>query len=179
MQSSDEILRKFKSLDARVVFGAERFCWPDKSLEEKYPQVSEKEKRFLNSGAFIGFANDIYEIVSFAPIADNDDDQLYYTQIFLNKELRDKHSMKLDTLSTIFQNMNGAVDELSISTNENEFSLVNTVTNTNPSVLHGNGASKLFLNRFGNYLVKSYSLANGCLSCNEDVIKLAEDVRLI
>jgi hypothetical protein len=26
----------------RVVFGAEPFCWPDKSLANKYPQVSFK-----------------------------------------------------------------------------------------------------------------------------------------
>jgi hypothetical protein len=176
LQSPDEILKKFKSLDARVVFGAESFCWPDKSLQEKYPKVSEKEKRFLNSGAFIGYANDIYEIISFVPIEDNDDDQLYYTQIFLNKELRDKHRIKLDTFSTIFQNLNGAVSEISVSTDANEIVLSNTMTNTNPSVLHGNGASKLVLNRLGNYLVKSYSFENGCLSCNEDVIKLNEDV---
>jgi len=176
LQSPSEILKKFQALDARVIFGAESFCWPDASLQDKYPQVSKNEKRYLNSGAFIGYANNIYEIISFVPIADNDDDQLYYTQIFLNEELREKHKIKLDTFSTIFQNLNGAVDEVSVSLEANEIVLSNTLTNTNPSVLHGNGASKLVLNRLGNYLVKSYSLQSGYLSCNEDVIKLAEDV---
>lgn len=37
---------------------------------------------------FIGYAPDVYAIVSDHPIADRDDDQLYYTQIFLDKEKR-------------------------------------------------------------------------------------------
>jgi hypothetical protein len=50
--------------------------------------VEEGEKRFLNSGGFIGFASDIYEIISSTPIKDDDDDQLFYTNIFLNKPTR-------------------------------------------------------------------------------------------
>lgn len=43
------ILEKFDSLDARVVFGAEDFCWPDKTLAGHYPRVSFGYK-YLNSG---------------------------------------------------------------------------------------------------------------------------------
>ena len=59
----DEILQKFKSFEANVVFGAEDFCWPDQSLKEKYPKV-DRGYRFLNSGGFIGYATDLYGIVS-------------------------------------------------------------------------------------------------------------------
>lgn len=42
--------------DKHVVFGAEPFCWPDKTLANKYPQVNfspikVNKKRFLNSAA--------------------------------------------------------------------------------------------------------------------------------
>jgi hypothetical protein len=52
--------------------------------------VGENEKRFLNSGGFIGYASDIYEIITSSPVKDNDDDQLYYTKVFLNKPTRVK-----------------------------------------------------------------------------------------
>lgn len=76
--------------------------------QSQYPKVG-LGKRFLNSGGkklstlhsylnfslsfslaigFIGYAPDVYAIVSDHPIADRDDDQLYYTKIFLDKEKR-------------------------------------------------------------------------------------------
>lgn len=33
IENSDEVLRKFKTFDSRIVFGAEDFCWPDPKLE--------------------------------------------------------------------------------------------------------------------------------------------------
>ncbi len=50
--------------------------------------VAEDEYRFLNSGGFIGYAPDVYSIITNAKIMDSDDDQLFYTKIFFNKELR-------------------------------------------------------------------------------------------
>jgi hypothetical protein len=45
-------------------------------------------KRYLNSGMFMGYAKEIYEIVSMRDIDDNDDDQLYYTKIFLDVDMK-------------------------------------------------------------------------------------------
>lgn len=81
----DKILAKFKEFNSRLVFGAEAYCWPDSSLSDSYPKVAENEKRYLNSGGFIGYASDIYEIITRDQIKDEDDDQLFYTNIFLNK----------------------------------------------------------------------------------------------
>ncbi len=53
--------------------------------------VENNEKRFLNSGGFIGYASDIYEIItSKTKIDDEDDDQLFYTKIFLDETARVK-----------------------------------------------------------------------------------------
>ena len=104
----DDILRKFKSSGARVLFGAEDFVWPDQSLKEKYPKV-DGGYRFLNSGGFIGYASDLFGLVNELPIADTDDDQLFFTKIFLDEALREKYKIKLDTKADIFQNLNGAV----------------------------------------------------------------------
>lgn len=40
---------------------------------------------------FIGYASDIYEIVTMNPIKDDEDDQLYYTKIFLNSTTKVKN----------------------------------------------------------------------------------------
>lgn len=106
----ESIVQKFKTFEARVLFSAEGFCWPDKSLESEYPSVA-RGARYLNSGGFIGYASDIYAMITSSEIGDEYDDQLFYTKLYLDKDFRDKHNMKLDHKSEIFQNLNGAVGE--------------------------------------------------------------------
>ena len=58
--------------------------------------VDSNEKRFLNSGGFIGYASDIYEmIMSDGTIKDDDDDQLFYTKVFLDSTARVNNAMIL------------------------------------------------------------------------------------
>lgn len=101
------IVERFLGTDARVLFSAEAYCWPDSSLATQYPAVS-RGKRYLNSGGFIGYASDIYEILNKASIKDEDDDQLFFTTVYLQEELRIQHKIKLDHKSEIFQNLYGA-----------------------------------------------------------------------
>lgn len=104
----DAIVEKFKATNARVLFGAEKGCWPDRTLAAKYPPVS-RGYPYLNSGGFMGYATDIYELLSSAEISDKEDDQLYYTKFYLDSKLREKHSIKLDHRSEIFQNLFDAI----------------------------------------------------------------------
>jgi hypothetical protein len=46
--------------------------------------VEPTQKRFLNSGGFIGYVTDLYELLTSSKVADDDDDQLFYTKQFLN-----------------------------------------------------------------------------------------------
>lgn len=71
-----------------------------------YPEVT-TGARFLNSGMFIGIAADIYEILK-SPIKNTDDDQLFFTQAYLDEDKREKLKIKLDHTSEIFLNLNGA-----------------------------------------------------------------------
>lgn len=66
--------------------------------------------KFFISG-FIGYAPELYSVVSSHEIRNDDDDQLFYTQIFINKDLRNKYKIKLDTQAKIFQNLNGQFGE--------------------------------------------------------------------
>ncbi|KAK7085361.1 Procollagen-lysine,2-oxoglutarate 5-dioxygenase 1, partial [Halocaridina rubra] len=162
----EAILEKFDSLNARVVFGAEDFCWPDRNLATQYPRVTFGYK-YLNSGGFIGYAPEMFKIVALQDIENNEDDQLYYTNIFINKNLRDKFGIKLDIQAKIFQNLNGQFTDVILKFEEEDTIMLNTVYQSFPAVIHGNGPSKIILNSLGNYLAKSWSHDNGCLACEE------------
>ncbi|XP_054159305.1 procollagen-lysine,2-oxoglutarate 5-dioxygenase-like [Oppia nitens] len=167
--NSDEILRRFVSMDAKIVFSSEGFCWPDKSLASKYPESEEGGKPYLNSGGFIGFAPQIYQMVLTAEINNLDDDQLFYTKIYINQTLRKKYGIKLDQKANLFQNLNGAIGDVEIKFSDDDSYVINNVYQTNPLIIHGNGASKISLNSLGNYLVKSWHPKYGCLICNDNI----------
>ena len=51
--------------------------------------------------------------------------------------------MKLDTRSEIFQNLNGALEEIIFKSSAGYYKIYNNVTKTYPVVVHGNGSSKV------------------------------------
>ncbi|KAK7129497.1 hypothetical protein R3I94_017648 [Phoxinus phoxinus] len=164
-----ELLKKFSRFSHRVVFSAEGFCWPDQRLASKYPTVHHG-KRYLNSGGFIGFAPEIYAIVQQWKYKDNDDDQLFYTRIFLDKEQRRKFNITLDHKSQIFQNLNGAIEEVVLKFEKSRVRARNVVYDTLPVVIHGNGPTKLQLNYLGNYVPTAWTYENGCGNCDDDLL---------
>lgn len=101
----------FKKSEARILFGAEGFCWPDSNLADKYPPVI-SGKRFLNSGMYMGYIPEILELLNWKSIENTDDDQLFFTEAFIDKAIRNKLNMKLDHTSIIFQNLNGATGNI-------------------------------------------------------------------
>jgi procollagen-lysine,2-oxoglutarate 5-dioxygenase len=105
------MVEKFKETKAKVVFAAENFCWPDNELRPKYPLVDGDVQRFLNSGMFMGYAKNLFNVLSFADVKDDDDDQLFYTNVFLDEKMRNENSIKLDHKSSLFQNLNGNIGE--------------------------------------------------------------------
>lgn len=129
-------------------------------------------------------------MMSHNEVKNEDDDQLYYTKLFLDQNLRvcyelsllvmfylhfnfqDKWSMKLDSRSEIFQNLNGAAGEVELIEDESETYLSNSHFKTRPLIIHGNGPSKIHLNSIGNYVAKSWDKTNGCLSCLQNTIVL-------
>ncbi|CAF1569915.1 unnamed protein product [Adineta ricciae] len=175
-QPPEFLLNKFKKFDsARIVFGAEDYCWPDKSLQYDYPLVESNEKRFLNSGGFIGYAWDIYEMItSKEKIEDTEDDQLFYTKIFLDEYMRTKWGIVLDKRADIFMNLNGATDEVELPILNDEVYVRNSWTDSVPSVIHGNGPAKRSLNYLSNYIARAWSPTVGSLESKENVIDLTK-----
>ncbi|XP_054912229.1 multifunctional procollagen lysine hydroxylase and glycosyltransferase LH3-like [Poeciliopsis prolifica] len=169
----DELLTRFSSLGHRVVFSAEGFCWPDQRLASKYPQVH-SGKRYLNSGGFIGFSSDLAAIVQQWKFRDNDDDQLFYTRIYLDQKQRTRFNMTLDHRSQIFQNLNGAIDEVVLKFERSKVRVRNVAYDTLPVVIHGNGPTKLQLNYLGNYVPTAWTYEHGCGGCDDDLLSLGD-----
>lgn len=48
------IVHKFKKIGARILFGAEKYLWPDDTVEHLYPVVTKHLPKYLNSGLFMG-----------------------------------------------------------------------------------------------------------------------------
>ncbi|GAB0087403.1 hypothetical protein DMENIID0001_017010 [Sergentomyia squamirostris] len=169
------ILDKFQKMNARILFGAEHFIWPDSTLRDQYPKVA-NGARYLNSGMFIGYASDIYTLLSHTEVSDTDDDQLYFTKIYLNEEFREKYKMKLDHKTDIFQNLHGAEKEIELHFDDDsgEAFIANIEMETVPAVIHGNGPSKIRLNSLGNYLAGAF-VKGECRDCLENLTEVNEE----
>ena len=125
------------------LFAAEVFCWPDAGSAGRYPAAPDGSPyRFLNSGAFIGRAGDLLRIVE-REVADDDDDQGYYTERFLSGE----HAMALDHGCRVFQCLNGALAH--VRADEGRGLLFNHRLESWPAVVHANGPTKPWLEGAG------------------------------
>ncbi|XP_061777230.1 procollagen-lysine,2-oxoglutarate 5-dioxygenase 2 [Nerophis ophidion] len=169
----EEILRKFQQANHKVIFAAEGLVWPDKRLADKYPSVR-SGKRYLNSGGIIGYAPYINRIVSQWTLHDNDDDQLFYTKIFLDPLQRESLNMTLDHKCQIFQNLNGAIDEVLLKFGTDRVRVRNKVYDSLPVVVHGNGNTKMYLNYLANYVPNTWNYEHGCSHCDDHVLDLSQ-----
>ncbi len=146
LQNPKILFQKYKNyFNNKIVFSAEKFCWPDKTLSDKYPKAP-NDFKYLNSGGFIGPIDDLRKLVE-KPILPSDDDQLYYTHRFLEEE----NNIVLDYEAKIFQTLSGCSIsdfhfDLSKSVFKNKFGNI-------PSLLHGNGGwrDKMLINQISNY----------------------------
>ncbi|KAM9279646.1 procollagen-lysine,2-oxoglutarate 5-dioxygenase 2 isoform 1-T1 [Morus bassanus] len=170
----EELLKKFQETNHKVVFAADGLIWPDKRLADKYPVVR-SGKRFLNSGGkcFIGYAPYINRIVQQWNLQDNDDDQLFYTKIYVDPLAREHINITLDHKCTIFQTLNGAVDEVLLKFEEGRVRARNSVYDTLPITIHGNGPTKIHLNYLGNYIPNAWTRETGCSICDLDLLDLS------
>uniref|UniRef100_A0A8C2TMF7 procollagen-lysine 5-dioxygenase n=1 Tax=Coturnix japonica TaxID=93934 RepID=A0A8C2TMF7_COTJA len=168
----EELLKKFQETSHKVVFAADGLIWPDKRLADKYPVVR-SGKRFLNSGGFIGYAPYINRIVQQWNLQDNDDDQLFYTKIYVDPLARERLNITLDHKCAIFQTLNGAVDEVHLNFEEGKVRARNSMYETLPITVLGNGPTKIYLNYLGNYIPNAWTRETGCSICDLDMLDLS------
>ncbi len=119
-----------------IMFSAEKCCWPDPNKKEYYPENYSVYK-YLNSGSFIGRGYDIFNLIKKYIYSDSYDDQLFYTNQFLNN--KDWHEIYLDYECVLFQTLNEAYCDLKIESNM----IKNVFFGTYPLIIHGNGNSQV------------------------------------
>lgn len=127
----ETITKRYLDMHSEIIFGAERFCWPDGWMAGKHPTPHTNYK-YLNSGTFIGRVASLKEFFA-KELTNSDDDQLYIQKNWL--EDTSKHSLVLDYEGYIFQ------------TNEpnmviSDGLLYNEETYCYPAVYHGNGGAE-------------------------------------
>jgi hypothetical protein len=153
VSSESEIIQKYNRISKKkksILFSAEKYCWPDQNLQKYYPTINSQYK-YLNSGGFIGNAYDILQLL-YMKINDNDDDQLYFTKIFLfdNIDKNGFQKIKLDYNCEIFQTLNGTSGQ-DIYFYKNR--ALNNKNSTIPCFIHGNGSSKEIFYNIAKYIL--------------------------
>ncbi len=155
------IIEKYKKLfHGKIVFAGETSCWPDKNLIASYPEHTKNiPTRYLNSGLFIGYTNDIKNVLS-ENILDNSDDQLYYTNLFLKQD-----NITIDYNCELFLCLNGITDRINIDKSMNCL----IYNNNRPTFIHGNGPEniKLFFNNIITNYCTSYNSIYGYYYTNK------------
>ncbi|XP_010789316.1 procollagen-lysine,2-oxoglutarate 5-dioxygenase 2-like [Notothenia coriiceps] len=126
-----------------------------------------------NTG-IIGYAPFINKVVTQWNLHDNDDDQLFYTKIYVDPLQQHTLNMTLDHKCQIFQNLNGAVDEVLLKFGTNLVRVRNTVYDSLPVVVHGNGNTKIYLNHLANYVPNTWNYEHGCSHCDDDILDLPQ-----
>ncbi|XP_056129575.1 procollagen-lysine,2-oxoglutarate 5-dioxygenase 1 isoform X2 [Lampris incognitus] len=168
-----ELLKKFQQAKHKVVFSSETLIWPDRHLEDKHPHVREGN-RFLGSGGFIGYLPNLKEMVADWQGEDHESDQLFFTKIYINPEKRKSINITVDNKCRLFQNLNGALDEVVLKFEDGQVRARNVLYDTLPVIIHGNGPTKLQINYLGNYIPKVWTFEMGCTVCHEDLRPLTK-----
>ena len=94
------------------------------------------------------------------------------------KKVYIKNFQKTKIISVSFQNFflknDTHIDHVELNFDTGKARVTNSRFQTFPSVIHGNGPSKLYLDHLGNYIANSWSFEEGCISCKEDAYVLAD-----
>lgn len=106
------IRKRFEDMNAKILFSTDKNCWPDESLCDFYPPLEGNDQKYLNSGMLIGFAKNLFHILDSQDFQEAEDDQLFFTNAYLNRQLRGKqeeNEIKLDHESRLFQNLDSSL----------------------------------------------------------------------
>ncbi len=137
LSTPEQILKKFKKMNSNFVIAVERTCWPYGELASKFPQ-SPTSLRYLNSGAFIGYAGHIKQILKeVSPIVASGDDQGELTKHYFKKQ----KMYTFDYKGELFLTMMGLGNHEVIIDTRNR-TVTFTETYIKPCIVHGNGTSR-------------------------------------
>jgi procollagen-lysine,2-oxoglutarate 5-dioxygenase, invertebrate len=130
-----ELMSKFEGQPHRLVFSAERNCYPDGWKEPLYPDAP-TPYRFLNSGFWMGCSPEVtrmFQLINVDLLLEQTNDQQVFTDLFLHRQA----GIALDYACELCQSL--ASSEGDVFYNGRIGRVINTLTDQMPCVVHGNG----------------------------------------
>jgi len=121
----------------KMVFGAERGCWPEGAYECHYEPKLDHGFNYLNSGVYYSPKDKFLSLMNRNTPQYSDDDQLYFTKEYL---FGDKENIVLDQNCEVFQCYSFIDDGDYLYHN---YRLENMKTESLPVIVHGNGRADL------------------------------------
>jgi hypothetical protein len=123
-------LKPITDYEGGIIFSTEKNCWPDVDKAKEYP-VTAGPFRYLNSGCYIAPIDEYLQLTDQFPVDYTDDDQRYFTNIYLKTG-----AIKLDNDCKLFQSY--------AFTDQNDLTIlpdkvINKHSQSEPAVIHFNG----------------------------------------
>ena len=123
----------------KLFFSSERACYPYADKAVLYPEVNSPFK-YVNGGGFGGEVSEFIKLYESHPPKDEMNDQVWLTNRYLDSlDSRNETDITLDLFCEVFQTLGFCQTENFIF----DSGLKNTITNTYPYFLHGNGHTPL------------------------------------
>lgn len=149
--------RNLEVMPDKIIFNAERNCFPDVRLADKHPE-SKTPYRYLNSGLSVG-PTELYlqalnemnaqEIKDDTRLADGSWDNPNDQDMWMKLYLFGNTPISLDTHCTLFQTLHDVpIDELDLS----EPLIRNKITGSTPVGFHLNGKKETWRNKILSHL---------------------------
>lgn len=136
LNTMEAALNKIENKD-KIIFNAEKACWPNGDLAEKYPRV-DTDWKYLNGGAAFVERGRFIKMFEDNPIQHRDNDQERLAEIYVNK--RNLYDMDLDTNCNVFQSVAfEGPDDFTYQGGR----IINNQTKTLPIIIHGNGGTDM------------------------------------
>lgn len=185
-----DIVERFAKFgpQSRVIFGADSICWPpDRELASKFSAASTAENgrsqitsRYLNAGAYIGYATALWDLFNEQEPLPADTSQTFFTRAYLNATLRDRLGLRVDHRAQLIQNLRDDERNLNLTLafddSAGDWRLENLAHSTEPVlVVLGSNSGRVQLNSLGNYLARAWTPNEGCRHCDRDKITLPKD----
>ena len=132
------VVDAFRNFSSKIVFGAEKICFPAKREKEFSFDPSYENNRFLNAGCFIAERDYLLESLEFLKKKNltvrSDNDQSLWIDSFLDRELE----ILLDYKCEIFQNCSWKSE---VDIERKDGVVFNSVSKYSPYVLHYPGGN--------------------------------------
>ena len=137
VEEPEECALKFESMSVNALISGTSVCHPLPELSTFFPDKG--KNKYINTGGIIAKPSEMIKLLDFLDVdghSDGIDDQAILSRAYV----KDSDIFKIDSDCQIFQTLYNANSDLEFHLGKGYY---NTVTNTYPSIIHGDGGTRL------------------------------------